>query len=137
MSCAVQNLSNLPAKPDDHCAVDLYGPLPVGRFGFRYIFVCFDVFSKFVKLYSLKAATMKAYLNKVVNDYVINMTRPRCILSDHGTQFSSKKWKDKLAELSIGVTFSPMRHPQANPSERCRRETGKFCRIYCNEAHKR
>jgi hypothetical protein len=51
-SCAVQNLSHLPTKPGDLCAVDFYGPLPVGRFGFRYIFVCFDVFSKFVKLYA-------------------------------------------------------------------------------------
>ena len=58
-------------------------------------------------------------------------------MSDNGTQFSSKKWKDKLAELNIGVTFSPMRRPQANPSERCMREIGKFCRIYCNEAHRR
>jgi hypothetical protein len=43
-SCAVQDLSNLPRKPGDLCAVDFYGSLPVGRFGFRYIFVCFDVF---------------------------------------------------------------------------------------------
>src|SRR5215510_13846170 len=38
-SSAVQNLSHLPKEPGDLCAVDLYGPLPVGRFGFRYIFV--------------------------------------------------------------------------------------------------
>jgi hypothetical protein len=31
-----------------------------------YIFVCFDVFSKFVKLYPLKAATNKACLKKIV-----------------------------------------------------------------------
>jgi len=95
------------------------------------------VFSKLVKLYPLKAATTKACLNKVVNDYVVNVARPKCILSDNGTQFSSKKWKDKLAELNIGAMFPPIRHPQANPSERCKREIGKFCRIYCNEAHKR
>jgi len=49
---------------------------------------------------------LKACLNKVANDYVVNVKRPKCILSDNGTQFSSKKWKDKLAELNIGVTFS-------------------------------
>jgi len=99
--------------------------------------VCFDVFSKFVKLYPLKAATTKACLNKIVNDYVVNVTRPKCILSDNGTQFASKNWKNKLAEMNIDVMFSPIRHPQANPSERCMREIGKFCHIYCNEAHKR
>ena len=110
--------------------------LDVSGFGI-YIFVCFDVFSKFVKLYPLKAATTKACLNKIVNDYVVNVTRPKCILSDNGTQFANKKWKNKLAERNIDVMFSPIRHPQANPSERYMREIGNFCRIYCNKAHKR
>ena len=136
-SCAVQNLSHLPTKPGDLWAVDLYGPLPVGRFRFRYIFLCFDVFLKSVTLYPLKAATTKACLNKVENDYVVNVTRPKCILSGSGTHFSSNKWKDKLAEMNIGVMFSPICHPQANPSERCMKEIGKFCRTYSNEAHKR
>jgi len=125
----VQNLSHLPTKPGDLCAVDFYGPLPVGRFGVRYtlVFVCFDVFSKFVKLNLLKAATTKACLNRIVN-----VTRPKCILSDNGTHFASKIWKNKLAEMNIHVhaMFSPIRHPQANSSESCMREIG-------NEAHKR
>src|SRR5215510_13198057 len=33
--------------------------------------------------------------------------------------------------------YSPIRHPQANPSERCMREIGKFCGIYCSETHKK
>jgi len=91
-SCAVQNPSHLPTKPGDLCAADFYGPLPFGRFGFRYIFVCFEVFSKFVTLYPLKAATTKACLNKIVNDYVVNVTALKCILSDSGTRFASKIW---------------------------------------------
>lgn len=65
------------------------------------------------------------------------MTLPEYILSDSGTQFASKKWKNKLADMNIDVMFSPIRYAQANPSEKCVREIGKFCRIYCNEAHKR
>jgi hypothetical protein len=34
-SCTVQNLSHLPTKRCEHCSVDLYGPLPLGRNGFR------------------------------------------------------------------------------------------------------
>jgi len=85
------------------------------------------VFSKFVKLYPLKAATTKARLNKILNDYVVNLTRPKCILSESGTQFASKIWKNKLADMKIEVMFSPIRHPQASPSNRCMREFGKFC----------
>jgi transposase InsO family protein len=93
--------------------------------------------SKFVKLYPLKAGATKACQNKIWNDYVVNVTRPKCILSDNGTQFASQIWKSKLAEMKIDVMFSPIRHPQANPSEKCMRENGKFCRIYCYETHKR
>jgi len=40
----------LPAKAGDLCALDLFGALPVARGGVRYILVCYDVFSKHVKL---------------------------------------------------------------------------------------
>jgi hypothetical protein len=95
----------LPTKPGDLCAIDFYGPLPFGRLGFRYIFVCFDVFSKFVKLYPLKAATTKACLNKIVNDYVVKVTGLKCILNDNGTRFASKIRKSKLAKMNIDVMF--------------------------------
>ena len=101
-----------------------------------YIYM-FRWFSKFVKLYPLKAATNKACLNKILNDDVVDVTRPKCILSDNGTQFASKNWRNKLADMKTDVIFAPIRHPQANPSERCMREIRKFCRIYCHEAHKR
>lgn len=136
-SYATECRSHLPAAPGDLCATDLFGPLPVGRGGVRYILVILDVFSKFVKLYPLRAATTRACLNKVTGHYVTQVIQPKCILSDNGTQFSSPTWRKKLAELGIDVKFSPVRHPQANPSERCMKEIGKFCRIYCHQNHKK
>jgi len=35
-------------------------------------------------MYPFKAATTKASPNRFLNDYVINVTRPKCILSDNG-----------------------------------------------------
>jgi len=37
----------------------------------------------------------------------------------------------------IDVWFTPIRHPEPNPSERCMRELSKFCRIYCHDKHKK
>ena len=68
---------------------------------------------------------------------MVYVTRPKCILNHIGTQFASQIWKSNLADMNIDITFSPIRHPQGNPSGRCMREIGKFCRIYCHEAHKR
>jgi hypothetical protein len=74
--CVVQNLSHFPKELGDLCAVDLFGPLPVRHFGFQYICMCFDMFLKSVKLYPLKATTIKACLNKIFNDYVVNVMHP-------------------------------------------------------------
>jgi len=80
VSYAVQNIYHLPTKPDYLCTVGFYMPLPIGRFGFRYIYIYIyiDVFSKFVKLYSLKAATIKACLNNIPNNLMF--LRP-CIMN--------------------------------------------------------
>jgi transposase InsO family protein len=59
------------------------------------------------------------------------------ILSDHGSQFTSPSWKKTLTELGIQIKYSPIRHPESNPTERVMRELGKYFRIYCNLTHKK
>jgi len=117
--------------------VDIYGSLPTSRGGVRYILVCLDVFSKFIKLYALKSATTKACLNKLVNHYLGTVIAPKVILSDNATQFRSPEWRKQLQKHGVEVRFTPIRHPESNPSERYMRELSKFCRIYCNENHKK
>jgi len=109
----------------------------VARGGVRYILVCYDVFSKHVKLYALKAATTRSCLNKLVNHYFTQVIKPKCILSDNGTQFQSPLWKEKLAEHNVQVRFTPIRHPQANTSDRCMRKISKFCKIYCSKNYRK
>ena len=53
---------HLPQRPRELWAVDLYGNLPTSRSNVRYIFVYYDVFSKYAKMYPLKSATTKACL---------------------------------------------------------------------------
>ena len=130
---------NLPAKPGDLCALDLFGPLPVARGGVRYIFVLvrYDVFSKHVKLYALKAATTRSCLSKLVNHYFTKVIKPKCILSDNSTQFQSPSWRKKLAEHNVQVGFTPIRLPQANPSEKRMHEISKFCKTDCSQNHRK
>jgi hypothetical protein len=95
------------------------------------------VFSKYVKLYPLRSATTKACLNKLLNHYLVNVIKPKTILSDNGSQFRSPVWLKKLKEHDVATRFSPIRHPESNPSERVMRELSKFFRIYCYENHKK
>jgi hypothetical protein len=113
------------------------GALPMARGGVKYILVCYDVFSKHMKLYALRAAMTRACFSKLINHYFTQVIKPKCILSDNGTQFQSQLWRKKLAENDVEVRFTPVRHPQANPSERCMHEISKFCKIYCSQNHRK
>lgn len=129
--------SHLPIKPGSLCAIDLYGSFPTSRSGVKYILVCYDMFSKHVKLYPLKAATTKSCLNKLINHYFLHVIKPEVILSDNGTQFHSPSWKRHLVSHNVQVRYTAVRNPQSNPSERCMKELSKFSRIYCNDNHRK
>jgi transposase InsO family protein len=134
---AVEWRSHLPTGPGQICATDIFGPLPIGRAGVRYILIIVDVFTKYVKLYALKKATTKACLSKVTGHFVPEVIRPEKILSDNGSNYASPLWRRRLAEFGIEAVFSPIRHPSSNPSERYLKEVGKFCRIYCQQNHRK
>ena len=61
--------------------------------GSLYIFVVLDTFSKYVRLYTVKRATGKVLSKKITRDYMVNNGKPKVILSDHGPQFISGKWR--------------------------------------------
>jgi hypothetical protein len=129
--------SHLPTKPGELVTLDLYGPLPTGRGGVKHLLVCLEVFSKYVKLYPLKSATTRSCLSKLRNHYFPEVIKPETILSDHGSQFASPSWRKALSELGIETRYSPIRHPESNPTERVMRELGKYFRIYCNTTQKK
>jgi transposase InsO family protein len=88
-------------------------------------------------MYPLKAATTKGCLRKLTEHCVKKVIKPKVILSDHGSEFTSHIWKDTLENLGITVRYSPIRHPESNPAERVMKELGKFFKIYCSRTHKR
>ena len=68
------------------------------------IYICmFRCAFEICNFYPLTAATIKAGLNKFLNDYVVNVTRRKRILSDSGTQFASMNWKNELADIKTDL----------------------------------
>lgn len=82
----------------------------------------------------MKKANTIATLQRLEND-VFPIIYPKQILSDHGTQFTAKKWKTRLEELNIQPTYSSIRHASSNPSERYMKELGRLLRTYCHDKH--
>ncbi|KAB0802309.1 hypothetical protein PPYR_00203 [Photinus pyralis] len=83
--------------PGELVTIDYYGRLPEGRSRVSYILVVIDSFSKHVKLYPLRQAQANISAMKVISDFAQRIPI-RTILSDHGTQFSSKVWQDTMEE---------------------------------------
>jgi transposase InsO family protein len=127
----IVNRPHLPAKAGELLSLDLYGPLPTGCGGVKYLLVCLDIFSKHITIYPPKAATTKTCLNKLTNNYFPEVIKQKVILSDHGSQYTSPPWRKTLSKLRSEVRCSAIRHPESNPAE-----MAKYFRIYCNETHK-
>lgn len=134
ISCTGKLQPIIPEKPNLLVSVDIFGPLPVGQRGLKYLLVFLDCFSKFCRLYPLTAATSASCLRKVVL-YVEEMGTPEAILTDHGAQFVSQQWYEGLKDLGIVPTHSSIRHPASNPVERSNREIGRILRTYCHSKH--
>lgn len=122
-------------NPLDKIFVDIYGPLPTGKFRYTYLLVVLDNFTRFVKLYPLCKATSKACLKKILEEYIPMYGKPKVIVSDHGRQFVGKLWQQSLIKNNICVSMTSVYHPQSNPAERVMRELGRMFRLYCHEHH--
>lgn len=127
----------IPARLRQIISIDLIGELPTGVGGVKYIFSLVELYSKYVKLYAIRRPTSKTLLNKLINHYIPHVGPIEYVLSDHGTQFTSKLWDKAIKENGIKVVHSSIYHPQSNPIERSNKEINKLCRIYCNVNHTR
>lgn len=122
-------------EPAELVCADLMGPLPVSRGGATMLLVLVDAFTKYVKLYALKRATTVSILNKIMKHYIPNVHKPRCILTDNGTLFTSQLWKNTLENASIKIKRTSVYFPQGNITERYNKEVGRLLRMFCYEKH--
>ena len=62
---------------------------------------------------------------------------PKSIITDHGTQFKGRKWKDDLMNNGVKTYKTSVYHPSSNPAERVLREVGRILRTYCHNQQQR
>ena len=63
--------------------------------------------------------------------YIPELGTPKSIITDHGTQFKGRKWKDTLLKHGIKTYKTSVYHPSSNPAERVLQEVGRIFRTYC------
>lgn len=102
-------------------AADIMGSLPRSRFGFAYLLILQDLFTKWVECRALRNANEKKIREAIKDLIVSRWGTPRFLLMDNGTEFVNQTLRAFAAEYGIThITVLPY-HPQANSVERVNR----------------
>lgn len=110
-----RNLHNIPKSPVpfDTVHIDHFGPLPAEKSRAKYVFAVVDAFTKFVKLYPVNTPGTKEACN-ALNKYFDYYSRPRRIISDRGTSFTSQDFGRFVRDHNIEHVKVAVASPQSN-----------------------
>lgn len=99
--------------PFDTVHIDHCGPFEKTGKGHRHVLVIVDAFTKFVRLYACKSTTSKESIG-YLGEYFRSYSRPRRIISDRGTAFTSDEFKKFVNAESIAHILIAVGTPRAN-----------------------
>ena len=119
------------SSPWDVLSIDIMGPFVAGRRGECYILSVIDCFLRYlipVPLCDHTAATVSRALYERVIRY---FGCPKKILSDRGTEFTCRLWKELLKLLGIHQMLTSPYYPQGNGIvERSHRKVSNMIRAH-------
>lgn len=118
------------------CA-DIHGALPSTNFGYKFMFVLLDIYSKFVKIYPLKKLSSKVCLDRITKDFIPRYGQIESILTDNASIFTSKTWDSTLVNLGVRILHCSSYFPSGNAVERQMRTIGLYLRVFCHKNHKK
>lgn len=110
-----QNLHSIPKKPVpfDTVHIDHMGPLPSVKSKQNHVLVVIDAFTKYVKLYPANSTSTKEVIRSL-EKYFGYYSRPRRIISDRGTCFTSLEFESFLLKNNVTHVKVATASPQAN-----------------------
>lgn len=124
------------SRPWEVLSLDLVGPLPRSTAGFCYIFSISDIFSKFVLLFPLRAATAVNVTKIFEENVILLFGAPNKVIMDNGVQFRSNHFMKLLEKYSITPGHIANYHAQANPVERVHRVVKTVLTSYVGDNHR-
>ena len=93
--------------------MDHLGPIDKRISSKQHIFLVIDAFTKFIKLYPVKTTETKEAI-KCLDDHFRNYSRPRTLISDRGTCFTSQDFKMYVEGNDINHVLIATASPKAN-----------------------
>lgn len=126
-------ITDTPSRPMEKVAIDLVEELPVTTEGFKHLLTVQDNFSKFLWAVPLRTKTADEVAKAFAEDIVLKFGIPEVFLSDQGTNFESKLFKNLCKIFKIKKIRTSSHHPQSNGSlERCHRSMKEYFRQFIN-----
>lgn len=123
-------------QPWEYVAIDLVGPLPRSTQGYTYLCVIQDKFTKWVEIHPLRQPKSTGIIKALKERVIYRFGCPKTIISDNGSQFTSKEFTGLLSELGIQHQRTPPYSPQCNPVERANRVVKTMISQYITGQHK-
>ena len=93
--------------------IDHMGPLEKSTQGNRHVLVIIDAFTKFVRLYPCKSTTTAEAIRKL-KDYFRAYSKPKRMISDRGTAFTSADFKQFTEAEDVQHVLIAVSTPRAN-----------------------
>jgi ribonuclease HI len=93
--------------------LDLVGPLQKAPGGYTHLLVAIDKFSKWIEvrpLNSIRSEQAVAFFTNIIHRFGV----PNSIITDNGTQFTSRKFLDFCEDHHIRVDWAAVAHPMTN-----------------------
>jgi hypothetical protein len=100
-------------RPFSTRGLDLVCPLKKAKGGFTHIFVIVDKFTKWVEA-KPAASIIAAKAVEFVKEIKYMFGIPSNIITDNGTQFTMREFKDFCVDSGIKINYASVSHPQSN-----------------------
>lgn len=128
-------ITDTPTGPWQKLAIDFVGELPITNEGNKYIMSVQDNFSKFVIIIPTKSQDAETTAEAFVENIILKFGCPELCLSDRGSNFTSKLFKNCLKLLRVKQLLTTAFRPQTNGSlERFHRPLKDFLKAFVNDS---
>nr|CAD2208261.1 unnamed protein product [Meloidogyne enterolobii] len=101
-------------RPFQRIHVDLMGPVPMAKSGYKYVLMIVDSFSKWMAPIPLRNQLAGTVTDALINHIITKFGVPECIVSDQGTQFMSTVFKEVAELFGIRLHTTTPYHQSAN-----------------------
>lgn len=121
------------SRPFERSHMDLFGPLPLTKSGFKYVLVFKCALTKWVEQFALRSKSAEDVAECFVDEIVLRHGAPRVLVSDAGKEFINYNLKAICKLLNIRkVTTSPYNPRADGLAENQVKTTKDMLSSYCN-----